>query len=278
MQYTTLRNGLSLPLVGFGTYKQSGQVCYQSVRTALDVGYVHIDTAAYYENESEVGRAIRDSKINRESLFVTSKIWNSEQGTEKATASIERSLQNLDLGYIDLMLIHWPIPVGREHDYQELNKQTLEVMALYRQKGLIKHLGVSNFLPEHLEALERNTGIRPLFNQIEMHPGLPQTETVTYCKDKGIAVEAWRPLMNGACDRYPVLQQAAQTVGKTPSQVALRWLVQQNVLVLPRSQTPSRIKENFELFDFSLDEETMQLITNMEEVRCGSHPLRLTRT
>ncbi len=277
MQYFTL-NDKQIQAIAFGTYLSEGNDCYSSVRKALDVGYTNIDTAAFYKNEDIVGNAVKDSGKDREQLFITTKIWNSEQGTILAQKSIENSLKNLDLGYIDLMLIHWPIPVGHEHDYQSLNKQTFEVMAKYKEMGLIKHLGVSNFLVEHLKQIEFNTGIRPSVNQIEMHPGLMQEEICAYCKENNILVQAWRPLMKGNCSNFTTLANIAEKHGKTPSQIALRSILQSDAMPIPKSVHSQRIEENFDIFNFSLSSEEMNAIYNMEEYRCGSHPLHLTRS
>ena len=278
MDYFTLNNGRKIQAIAFGTYQSEGNDCYNSVRHAIDIGYTNIDTAAFYKNEDLVGKAIKDSKTNREDLFVTTKIWNSEQGTILSERSIESSLKKLDIGYIDLVLIHWPIPVGHEHDYQTLNKQTFEVMAKYREKGLIKHLGVSNFLVEHLEQIERNTGIRPEFDQIEMHPGLMQEEINGYCKTNGIIAQAWRPLMKGNCDTFALLCDIGAKYGKTASQVALRAVLQSGAMPIPKSVHANRIAENFDIFDYSLSDDYMKNIMEMNEYRCGSHPLHLTRT
>ena len=264
--------------VAFGTYQSQDKDCYDSVRCAIDTGYRHIDTAAYYDNEQLVGNAIKDSGARREDLFVTTKIWNSEQGTLKAAASIESSLKKLDCGYIDLMLIHWPIPVGHEHDYQELNKQTFEVMAQYQQKGLIRHIGVSNFLPEHLAQIEKNTGLVPAVNQVEMHVGLLQDEIRAYCKQKGIVVEAWRPLMRGTCDNLKLLTDLVEKYGKTATQIGLRYLLQKGVVPIPKSVHAERIRENFAVTDFYLSDQDVQSIDSSEVIRCGSHPLHLTRS
>ena len=277
MDFFTLNNGRKIQQIAFGTYLSEGNDCYNSVRKAIEVGYTNIDTAAFYKNEDLVGKAVRDSGLDREKLFVTTKIWNSEQGTVLSKKSIENSLRLLNLDYIDLMLIHWPIPVGHENDYQELNKQTFEVMAEYKGKGLIRHLGVSNFLVEHLQQIEKNTGIRPEFNQIEMHAGLMQEEICDFCKQNGIIVQAWRPLMKGACYSFPTLCEIAQKHGKTPSQIALKILIEAGVMPIPKSVHNERIEENFALFDFALNNDDKNKIYRMEEYRCGSHPLYLNR-
>ncbi|MBO5224737.1 MAG: aldo/keto reductase [Clostridia bacterium] len=277
MEYFEIK-GRQVQAIAFGTYLSSGNDCYNSVRDAIDVGYTNIDTAAFYKNEDLVGKAVRDSGTDREKLFVTTKIWNSEQGTTLSQKSIENSLKLLDIDYIDLVLIHWPIPVGHNHDYQILNKETFEVMAKYREKGLVKHLGVSNFMVDHLDQIERNTGIRAEVNQIEMHPGLMQDEICSYCKERGILVQAWRPLMRGNCASFAPLCELGEKYGKTPSQVALRSIYQKGVMPIPKSVHRSRIEENFDVFDFRLSDDDMKIIEGMDEYRCGSHPLRLTRT
>ena len=263
--------------VAFGTYQSQGDDCYNSVRCAIDVGYRHIDTASYYANEELVGKAIRDSGTDRSDIYLTTKIWNSDQGTDLAQKSIEDSLKKLDCGYIDLMLIHWPIPVGHSHDYQELNRQTFEVMAKYKEMGLIRHIGVSNFLVSHLQEIEKNSGIRPELNQIEMHVGHTQDEIRAYCDQNNITVEAWRPLMRGTCDNVLVLDLLGKKYGKTPTQIGLRYLTQKGVVPIPKSVHEQRIRENFDIFDFTLSDADMEKIDANEPIRCGSHPLHLTR-
>ena len=271
-----MNDGYSIPCVGFGTYlSKSGQECYDAVKEALKVGYRHIDTASYYKNESSVGEAIKDSKIAREDLFVTTKLWNTDQGYDSTLRAFEKSYRALDLDYFDLYLIHWPIPTGHEHDYRALNEGTWKAFIELREQKLIRSIGVSNFLPEHIEYLVSVSGVMPAVNQIEAHPGLPQTETVGYCKEKNIVVEAWRPLMKGDASNYPVLISIANKYGVTPVQVALRWSLEKGFVPLPKSVTPSRIAQNACIFGFSLDSEDMALIDALEEKRYGSHPLSL---
>ena len=186
-------------------------------------------------------------------------------------------LKNLNLDYIDCMLIHWPIPTGHHHDYQTLNAQTFEVMEKYRQKGLIRYTGVSNFLPSHIDELYSNTSLIPCINQVEMHAGLKQEEIIKYCNDKNILVSAWRPLVKGACASDETLVKIANDINRTPAQVALRYIVEKGCIPIPKSVTKSRIEENFDIFSFSLTSEQMQKIDNMKENRVGSHPLTLNK-
>lgn len=277
MEFKTLPNGEVIQQIAYGTYQSLSKECFEGVYHALDVGYTHIDTATLYQNEYYVGKAIKRSGKNREDVFVTTKIWNDMQGIEKAKISIENSLKNLDLGYIDCMLIHWPIPTGHKHDYQKLNAQTFEVMEKYRQKGLIKHIGVSNFLPSHIDELYANTSLTPCINQIEMHAGLKQEELINYCNEKNILVSAWRPLLKGKCTTDETILAIASEVKKTPAQVALRYIVQKGCIPIPKSATKERIEENFDIFSFSLSKSQMELIDSLDENRVGPHPLTLNK-
>lgn len=268
-----LLDGNSIPQLGFGTYLSEPDDCYNSVLCALECGYRHIDTAAFYQNEDAVGRAVRDSGLNREDIFVTTKLWNDDQGYDKTMKAFEKSYKALNLNYIDLYLIHWPIPKGREKDYAQLNDGTWKAFNELKAQGLIRSLGVSNFLPEHIERLYNASGVMPVINQIELHPSLPQWEIVEYCKEKNIAVEAWRPILKGEADSVPQLVEVAKKHGVTPTQVCLRWELQRGIIPLPKSVTPSRIKQNADLFGFSLDEEDMQKIASITQKRYGFHPL-----
>ncbi len=271
-----LLDGYAIPCVGFGTYlSENGKECYDAVREALKVGYRHIDTASFYKNEQSVGQAVKDSKIARDELFVTTKLWNDDQGYDSTMRAFEKSYKKLGLEYIDLYLIHWPIPVGHEHDYKELNEGTWKAFIELREQKLIRSIGVSNFLPEHIDYLEKVSGVTPVVNQIEAHPGLNQTETALYCKQKGIVVEAWRPIMKGDAGSFPVLVELARKYGVTPTQIALRWSLDSGFVPLPKSVTPSRIKENSEIFSFSLTAEEIAKINDITEKRYGSHPLHL---
>lgn len=272
-----LIGGGGLPCVGFGTYLARDKECYDAVREALKVGYRHIDTAAFYGNEKIVGDAIKDSGINRKDVFVTTKVWVTDQGYDKTMRAFEKSFRELDIGYLDLYLIHWPIPTGHAHDYEQLNDGSWKAMTLMVEQGALKYAGVSNFLPCHIESLIKNSDYRPVVNQIECHPALNQDETVEYCLKNGIIVEAWRPLMHGNADEYPVLTKIAERHGCTASQVCLAWLLERGICPIPKSVTPSRIRENADVFEIKLTPEEMREINAMPEHRFGSHPLTFNK-
>ena len=269
-----LNDGFTIPCVGFGTFlSRDGQECYDAVREALKTGYRHVDTAAFYGNERSVGEAIRDSGVNRDDVFVTTKVWNDDQGYDNTMRAFEKSYKNLGLGYVNLYLIHWPIPAGHEHDYRELNKGTWKAFAELKAQKLIRSAGVSNFLPEHIDYLIEESGMTPAVNQIELHPALRQDETVDYCFKHGIVVEAWRPILKGEADKNPQLAAVAKKHNVTASQVCLRWDLQRGILPLPKSVHADRIRENADIFSFELDEEDFALIASIPEHRYGSHPL-----
>lgn len=267
-----LHNGIQIPCLGFGTYKTpEGDVAVQAVKTALEAGYRHIDTAAYYQNEASVGLAIRQSGVPREDIFVTTKVWNSERGYEKTRASVLDSLTRLGLDYVDLCLIHWPA-VARQYDnWEEINMSTWKALTELYQAGKIRAIGVSNFKPGHLKAL-LETPVRPMVNQIEYQPGWRQEETVAFCKEQGIIVEAWSPMGRGRLLDHDLLVSIAEKYGRTTAQVCNRWCLQNGVLPLPKSVTPARIRENAGVFDFALSEEDMAAINGLSfRKSCSGH-------
>ncbi len=270
-------NGGQIPAIGFGTYLASEQACYDSVREALKVGYRLIDTAAFYRNERAVGAAVRDSGVPRKEIFVTTKVWITDQGYEKTKKAFENSLRILDLQYVDLYLIHWPIPTGHSADYKKLNAGSWKAMTEFIDEGILKFAGVSNFMPQHIDELMQTSDYLPVVNQIECHPGLNNTETIDYCKKKGIVVQAWRPLMKGTAGQTPLLTEIANNHGCTASQVCLAWLIARDICPVPKSVTPSRIKENADVFDIRLTEKELELIDNLPQQRLGSHPLNLNK-
>ncbi len=272
-----MNDGYAIPRLGFGTYlSKSGDECYYAVREALKTGYRHIDTASFYRNEESVGQAIRDSGIPREQVFVTTKLWNDDQGYDNAMRAFEKSFKALNLAYVDLYLIHWPIPYGHENDYRELNLGSWKAFIELREQKLVRSVGVSNFMPEHIEYLTEQSGVKPCVNQIELHPALVQRDTTDYCKANGIVVEAWRPIMRGEAAQYPVLEEIAEKHGVSASQVCIAWSLLSGYVPLPKSVHADRIRENADVFNIALDDEDMARIAAMPEHRYGSHPLKLT--
>ncbi|MBR5140087.1 MAG: aldo/keto reductase [Clostridia bacterium] len=268
-----LLNGVKIPCVGFGTWQaENGEIAYNAVTAALKAGYRHIDTAAIYRNEESVGQAIKDSGVKREDIFVTTKLWNKCRSYELCYSAFERSLNKLGLDYVDLYLIHWPASPAEYEDFNEINLDAWRAMSEIYKSGKIKAIGVSNFLPHHLEALMA-CEIKPMVNQIEFHPGYMQLETVEYCKRNGIIVEAWSPLGSGRVLSDERLKKIGEKYGKSVADVCIRWCLQHGVLPLPKSVTEARIIENTKVFDFELSAEDMQAIDDFEEIGfSGFHP------
>ncbi|HHY83655.1 MAG TPA: aldo/keto reductase [Clostridiales bacterium] len=260
-----LHNGEQMPVLGLGVWQmQDGDEVRSSVKFAIEHGYRLIDTAAVYHNESGVGQAIKESGVDRESLFITTKVWNSDHGYDTTLRAFERSLRKLQLEYIDLYLIHWPGKYKFKDTWRAMEK-------LYKE-GRVKAIGVSNFQTHHLDELIDSCEIIPMVNQVEYHPLLSQVELKQYCKRHKIQLEAWSPLMQGRLD-LPVLKQLAEKYGKTPAQIVLRWDLQNGVVTIPKSVHPERIVENSQVFDFELSEDDMELIDNLNENRrFGGNP------
>lgn len=257
----TLANDVQIPCIGFGTWQTpDGETAINSVKAALKAGYRHIDTAACYGNEASVGQAIKESGVPREEIFVTSKVWNTERGYEKTLAAFETTMAKLDLDYVDLYLIHWPAAANQFENWKEINAQTWRALEELYIKGKVKAIGVSNFLPHHLEALLEGAKVVPMVNQIEYHPGFMQAESVDFCKAHNILVEAWSPLGTGNVLNNETLIMMAQKYSKTVAQICIRWVLQHGILPLPKSVTESRIIENTEVFDFEIKDEDMAII------------------
>ncbi|MBS5800694.1 MAG: aldo/keto reductase [Clostridiales bacterium] len=257
----TLANDVQIPCIGFGTWQTpNGETAINSVKAALKAGYRHIDTAACYGNEASVGQAIKESGVPREEIFVTSKVWNTERGYEKTLAAFETTMAKLDLDYVDLYLIHWPAAANQFENWKEINAQTWRALEELYIEGKVKAIGVSNFLPHHLEALLEGVKVVPMVNQIEYHPGFMQAESVAFCKAHNILVEAWSPLGTGNVLNNETLIMMAQKYSKTVAQICIRWVLQHGLLPLPKSITESRIIENTEVFDFEIKDEDMAII------------------
>lgn len=269
----TLSNGYKMPCLGYGTWQTpDGQVAVDSVKEALRVGYRHIDGAAAYANEECVGRGIKESGVAREDIFITSKLWNDERGYDTTLRAFDKTMSDLGLEYLDLYLIHWPASSSRFDNWEELNLGTWRAMTELYKAGRIRSIGVSNFHEHHLRAL-METEVRPMVNQIEFHPGQMQEELVSYCKANDILVQAWSPLGQGNLIGHETITTMAEKYGKTPAQLILRWVLQNGVVPLSKSITPSRILENSQIFDFEIADDDMAVISAMPYVGgSGLHP------
>ncbi|MGI6128113.1 MAG: aldo/keto reductase [Planifilum sp.] len=245
-----LANGVKMPWLGLGVYKaKEGEEVEQAVKAALRIGYRSIDTAAFYDNEEGVGRAVRESGVSREELFITTKVWNTDQGYDSTLAAFEASLRRLGMEYVDLYLIHWPVKGKYKETWRALE-------TLYRE-GRVRAIGVSNFQVHHLEDLMADAEIKPMVNQVEFHPFLTQETLRAFCRKEGIQLEAWSPLMRGEVMNVPEIVELSKKYGKTPAQIVLRWDLQHGVVTIPKSVREERIRENADLFDFELSAEDM---------------------
>lgn len=264
-----LNNGVTIPCIGFGTWQTpDGDVAYESVKTAIEYGYRHIDTAAMYGNEPSVGRSVRDSGIKRKDIFITSKLNNSYHGYEETKEAFTQTLSNLGTDYLDLYLIHWPNPVKSRDHWKEANAGSWKAMEEFYDQGKIRAIGISNFLPHHIDALMETARIKPAVNQIRLCPGLTQKELADYCTDREILLEAYSPLGTGKIFSVPKMQELAKKYDKTIAQIGIRWSLQMGYLPLPKSVTPSRIKENADVFDFTLSKEDVAIIAGLTDC-CG---------
>ncbi|WP_400162852.1 aldo/keto reductase [Brevibacillus sp. TJ4] len=263
---TVLNNGVKMPWLGFGVWRvKEGDEVKNAVRTAIETGYRSIDTAAIYGNEAGVGEAIRESGIDRDQLFLTTKVWNVHQDYEATLKAFDESTKKLGVDTLDLYLIHWP-GQGKFTDVWKAMEK------LYRD-GYVRAVGVCNFKTHHLEELRATSELTPAVNQVEFHPLLTQRELLSYCREHGIQLEAWSPLMQGNNLDQPLLVELAEKYGKTPAQIVLRWDLDQKVVTIPKSITPARIQQNSELFDFTLEEQDIERISALNEnKRFGPDP------
>ena len=260
-----LSNGGEIPCIGFGTWQTpDGDVCVSSVLSAIEAGYRHIDTAQGYGNEESVGLAVKKSGIDRKDLFITSKLTNSEHGYERTLAAFEETMKKLDMDYLDLYLIHWPNPIAFRDHWQEANAGTWKAFEELYKAGRIRAIGISNFRPHHIEELMKTATVAPMVNQIRLCPGETQDEVVDYCRSHNIQLEAYSPLGVGKIFEVPEMKALAEKYGKSIAQICIRWSLQRGYLPLPKSVTPSRIKENTQVFDFELEAADVQLIADLK--------------
>ncbi|MGW5061592.1 aldo/keto reductase [Streptomyces sp. NPDC004096] len=263
----TLNNGVQIPQLGFGVFQVPDEETTAAVASALEAGYRSIDTAAIYGNESGVGKALSAAGIPREELFITTKLWNADQGYDATLKAFDASLAKLGLEYIDLYLIHWPTPA------RDLYRDSWRAIEKLVADGRVRAAGVSNFQPAHLRRLVDGASLLPAVNQIELHPGLQQSELRALHTELGIATEAWSPLAQGAVLGDDAITTIAQRLDRSPAQVVLRWHLQLGNIVIPKSVTPARIRENLDVFDFTLSDDEMAAITTLDrDLRTGPDP------
>lgn len=254
--YNSLLNGIDIPKIGFGTYKLKDEnETIDTIKYALKVGYRFIDTASFYGNEEWIGKAIKESKIKRENIFLATKVWNDSHGYDKAIDSFEKSMKKLDIDYLDLLLIHWPT---------KLNKETWRAFESLYELGKVRAIGVCNFKIGHLEELRNTAKIMPMVNQIEVHPCFSQKEIVNYCNNYKIQVIGWSPIMKGQLLEVPLMIDLAEKYNKTIAQIALRWHIQKGIIPIPKSSHYGRIADNIDIFNFELSEEDMIKIDKLD--------------
>ena len=260
-----LTNGIDIPSVGFGTWQTpDGEVAVQSVRCALESGYTHIDTAQAYGNEESVGKAIRLSGVPRKDLFITTKLWNANHSYDLTMRSFDESMNKLGLDYLDLFLIHWPNPLAFRDRWEQANAESWKAMEELYEAGKIRAIGISNFRSHHMDALLKTAKITPMVNQIRLCPGDTQDETVAYCREHQMVIEAYSPLGTGRIFDVPEMQTLAKKYNRSIAQICIRWSLQRGYLPLPKSVTPARIQENLHVFDFELSDDDVQLIANLK--------------
>lgn len=269
----TLNNGQKIPCIGFGTYNDKDGDNLEIIRTAIKAGYRYFDTASLYETERVLGQAVKESGIPREEFFIVSKLWIDERGAENAKKALERSLDRLQMDYLDLYLIHWPRGKEWDTDWKEVDKATWKAMEELQEAGKIKGLGLSNFLPHHLDCILESCHVKPVVDQLEIHPGYSQEAATAYCKEKGIQVQGWSPLGRSRVLGSPVLSRLAEKYSKSTAQICLRFLVQKEIIPLVKASSMERMKQNQNVFDFEISKEDMQILECMpQDLWLGEHP------
>ena len=261
----TLNDGREIPQLGFGVFQIPPEDTREATLVALQTGYRHIDTAEMYRNEAGVGEAVRDSDLSREDVWITSKLNNGFHRPDEARRAMAETLEKLGFDYVDLFLIHWPLPTRYDGDFVS----TWKTLEEFHAQGIAKSIGVSNFQVAHLRRLAETCDVVPAVNQIEVHPYLLNSDVRAYCDEHGIAVEAWSPIAQGAVLDDPVIGEIAQRVERTPAQVVLRWHIQRGLIVFPKSVTPERVRENFALFDFLLTDDDLAAIDGLDKGEAG---------
>lgn len=274
----TLRNGVKVPCIGFGTWKMPDEIAKNAVNSAIKLGYRHIDTAGAYCNEKGVGEGICKSGVPRNDIFLVSKLPNADHGYQKAIDACERSLKLLGTSYLDGFLIHWPVLVENQDRIEEDLCDTWRAFMRLRDDGKVKAIGTSNFMEEHIEILKKNLNDYPLINQVQLHPQNPQDEMLSFCKENNILAEAWSPLIQGEAFRRELLVETAQKYGVSVAQLCIRWIVQRGVVPVPKSANPERIINNADVFGFSISEADMEKIASLRTYGMIGDPPSVPRT
>lgn len=264
MKKVILNNGTEIPEIGFGTWQTTESV-QKTIKTALEAGYTHIDTADIYGNEAEIGEAIADTGIERNKLFLTTKIWNSNRSAQGVKYSVKQSLQKLRTDYLDLLLIHWPANAKQFENWKDINAETWKTMEELYRSGIVKAIGVSNFMLPQLKALLETAEVIPAVNQIEFHPGYVQQELVDFCKEEGIAIEAWSPIGSGRLLKDEDLIEIAEKYNVSPAILCIQFCLQSGVIVLPKSENPENIKNNLHFERFRISDSDMKALKTLEE-------------
>lgn len=268
-----LSNGVSMPMIGYGTYKSTDGSDERIICMALEAGYRLLDTAAAYKNERQVGAAIRQSGIPREEIFLTSKVWKTELGYEKTRQSFLESLKRLETDYLDLFLLHWPKPGPESTDWKALIRGSWQALEEFYAEGKVRAIGVSNFLPHHMQALLEHASVRPMANQLELHVGYMQEAAVQYCREQGIQVQAWSPLGRSRVLKAPVVVVMAEKYGVLPVQLLLHFLLEQGIAVIPKASAMARMRQNLELPELALTPEDQWLLRCLPQMGWGGeHP------
>lgn len=269
----TLNNGVQIPSVGFGTYKAADGKSADIIKKAIESGYRYFDTASFYGTEPYLAEAIRQSGLPREEFFIASKLWKTEMGYENAKDAFRRTLENLDTDYLDLYLIHWPLPEPGYENWKELDRETWRALEELYSEGKIRAIGLSNFLPHHIENILAGCTVRPAVDQIEYHPGYSQETAVQYCKENGILVQAWSPIGRSRVLEDSLVCELAAKYRVSPAQICLKFAVQRGVVPLPKSSSLERMKQNMDLFSFEMDQEDIwRLATMPQSGWSGEHP------
>ena len=274
MEFFELQNGIKFPEIGFGTYKTTQNNDSEIIKLALKAGYKYFDTASFYGNEKFIAEAITQSGISREEIFLASKLWKTDMGFENAKKAFEKTLRNLNTDYLDLYLIHWPRP-DLNSDWKSIDIETWRAFEEIYKSGKAKSIGLSNFLPHHLENIIQNCEIKPMINQLEIHPGYNQEATVNYCKNHNISVQAWSPMGRARVLNDELIIELAEKYNATPAQICIKFCVQKNIMPLPKSSSLERMRENLESLKINLSQEDFWKINTMPSIGwSGEHPDR----